>query len=96
MPIMFIFFFNSFASGLTAYLLFSTILNITQTIVTKEVLIDKEKIEKLIEENKKKPKKKSGFQARLEEAMKQQEEMKKKQAQEKTQRTRNKRDNRKK
>ena len=96
MPIMFIFFFNSFASGLTAYLLFSTILNITQTIVTKEVLIDKEKIKALLEENRKKPKKTSGFQARLQEAMKQQEEMKKKQAQEKTDRTRNKRNNRKK
>ncbi len=94
MPIMFIFFFNSFASGLTAYLLFSTILNITQTILTKEVLIDKEKIKNLLEENKKKPKKTSGFQARLQDAMKQQEEVKKKQAQEKTDKTRNKRNNR--
>jgi YidC/Oxa1 family membrane protein insertase len=96
MPIMFIFFFNSFASGLTAYLLFSTILNITQTILTKEVLIDKDKIKTLLEENKKKPKKTSGFQARLQEAMKQQEEVKKKQAQEKTDKTRSKRNNRKK
>jgi YidC/Oxa1 family membrane protein insertase len=80
MPIMFVFFFNSVASGLTCYLFFSTILNIGQTIFTKEVLIDKKKIEKLLEENRKKPKKTTGFQARLQEAMKQQEELKKQQA----------------
>ncbi len=94
MPIMFIFFFNSFASGLTCYLLFSNILNITQTLVTKEFLIDKKKIQEVIETNRKKPKKKSGFQARLEEAMKQQEEMKKQQARDRSEKTRQRRNNR--
>ncbi|MEO1258047.1 MAG: membrane protein insertase YidC [Bacteroidota bacterium] len=72
MPVFFLFFFNNFASGLTAYLVFSTVINIAQTLITKNVIIDKEKIKKELEAHKKKPKKKSGFQSRLEEAMKQQ------------------------
>ncbi len=72
MPIMFLFFFNSFAAGLTAYLLFSNLLNIGQIIVTKEFLFDEEKIKAQLEENKNKPKKKGGFQARLEEVLKEQ------------------------
>jgi YidC/Oxa1 family membrane protein insertase len=72
MPIMFLFFFNSFAAGLTAYLLFSNILNIAQIIATKEFLFDETKIKAQLEENKKKPKKKGGFQARLEEVLKEQ------------------------
>ncbi len=72
MPIFFVGFFNSFASGLTAYLLFSNLFNITQTIVTKNVIIDQEKIKKELEAYRKKPKKKGGFQQRLEKAMKEQ------------------------
>jgi YidC/Oxa1 family membrane protein insertase len=82
MPVMFMFFFNSFASGLTLYLCFSNILNIAQTVVTKQYLIDKDKIKALLEANKNKPKKTSGFRAKWEEAMKeaqrQQNEKKKK------------------
>ena len=74
MPIMFLFFFNNFASGLSCYLFFSNLMNITQTIVTKEYLIDKKKIEKELEAYKKKPKKKGGFQDRLADAMKQAQE----------------------
>ena len=69
MPILFLGFFNSFASGLTAYLLFSNSFNIAQTIITKNFLIDEDKLREKMEENKKKPKKKSGFSARLQEAM---------------------------
>ena len=73
MPIMFLFFFNSFASGLTCYLLFSNLLNITQTIVTKNYLIDNEKLSRELEAYRSKPKKKKkGFQARLEAALKEQ------------------------
>ncbi len=72
MPVFFMFFFNSFASGLTLYLCFSNILNIGQTLVTKEFLIDKEKIKAQLEINKAKPKKTSGFRARLDQAMKEQ------------------------
>lgn len=72
MPIMFLGFFNTFASGLTCYLLFSNILNITQTIVTKNYIIDQHKIEKELEAYRQKPKKKGGFQERLEQALKEQ------------------------
>ncbi|HLP95454.1 MAG TPA: membrane protein insertase YidC [Saprospiraceae bacterium] len=75
MPVFFMFFFNNFASGLTLYLCFSNILNIAQTLVTKEYLIDKEKIREQLEANKAKPKKESGFRARLEQAMKEQQRM---------------------
>ena len=76
MPIMFMGFFNSYASGLTAYLFFSNLFNIGQTLVTKEFIIDHEKIKLELEENKKKPKKKGGFQERMASML---EEQKKKQ-----------------
>jgi YidC/Oxa1 family membrane protein insertase len=72
MPLLFLGFFNSFASGLTAYLFFSNLFNIGQTIVTKNFLIDQEKLRAKLEANKKKPKKSSGFTARLQEALKEQ------------------------
>ena len=72
MPLMFVFFFNNFASGLTCYLLFSNLLNITQTLVTKNYLIDQKKIEAELAANKKKPKKKGGFQERLAKALEEQ------------------------
>ncbi|MEZ4967862.1 MAG: membrane protein insertase YidC [Saprospiraceae bacterium] len=72
MPVMFMFFFNSFASGLTLYLCFSNILNIGQTVVTKQFLIDNEKIKAELEANKNKPRKTGGFRERLEQAMKEQ------------------------
>jgi len=72
MPVFFLFFFNNFASGLTCYLVFSNITNIAQTLITKNYIIDKEKIKQEMEAHRKKPKKKGGFQSRLEEALKQQ------------------------
>jgi YidC/Oxa1 family membrane protein insertase len=69
MPIMFLGFFNSYASGLTCYLFFSNIFNIAQTIITKNFIIDQEKIKRELEAYKKKPKKKGGFSQRLETAM---------------------------
>ncbi|MEL6143382.1 MAG: membrane protein insertase YidC, partial [Bacteroidota bacterium] len=72
MPVMFLGFFNSFASGLTCYLFFANLFNIGQTIVTKEVIIDKDKLLTKLEANKKKPKKQGGFTARLQEALKEQ------------------------
>ena len=70
MPVMFLFFFNNYASGLTAYLMFSNIFNIGQTMVTKNFIIDEEKIKAKLNANKNKPKKKGGFQQRLEKALK--------------------------
>lgn len=76
MPIFFVGFFNSFASGLTCYLLFSNLFNIGQTIITKNYIIDKEKIEKELQAYKQKPKKKKGgFQQRLEQALKEQQKV---------------------
>jgi YidC/Oxa1 family membrane protein insertase len=72
MPVMFMFFFNSFASGLTLYLCFSNLLNIGQTVVTKQWLIDHDKIKVQLEINKNKPKKTGGFRERLENAVKEQ------------------------
>ncbi len=72
MPVMFLFFFNNFASGLTCYLFFSNVFNITQTLVTKNYIIDKKKIKAELEAYRKKPKKKGGFQDRLAKALKEQ------------------------
>jgi len=69
MPVMFLGFFNSYASGLTAYLLFSNVLNIGQTMATKAFLIDEGKILAQMEEHKKKPKKTGGFQDRLQKVL---------------------------
>jgi YidC/Oxa1 family membrane protein insertase len=84
MPIFFMGFFNSFASGLTCYLLFSNLINITQTVVTKNVVIDQDKVRAELEENRKKPKKKGGFQQRLEAALKEQQRL---QAEQQTRKT---------
>ncbi len=82
MPLMFVFFFNNFAAGLTCYLLFSNLMNITQTLVTKNYLIDSAKIQAELDANKKKPKKKGGFQQRLAKALEEQQRI----AQKKTKR----------
>ena len=72
MPIAFLGFFNSFAAGLTAYLFFSNLFNIIQTVVTKNFIIDQTKLRAKLEANKAKPKKKNGFSQRLQEALKEQ------------------------
>ena len=84
MPIMFLGFFNSYAAGLTCYLFFSNVMNITQTLVTKNLIIDQEKIKKEMDAYRKKPKKKrSGFQQRLEAALKEQQKKQETAAQQK-------------
>jgi len=75
MPVMFMFFFNSFASGLTVYLVFSNLVNIAQTLITKNYLIDEEKIQRQLHAFKAKPKKKSGFQERLSQMMQEQQRL---------------------
>ena len=73
MPVMFLFFFNNYASGLTLYLLFSNVLNIGLTIGTKQFVFDNEKILAELQANKEKPKKKKGgFSQRLEKALQEQ------------------------
>ncbi len=79
MPVMMIFFFNNFSSGLTFYYFVLNILNFGQQAIIKKYFIDEDKILQIMEENKvrNKDKKKSKFQQRLQEAMKTSEESKK-------------------
>ncbi|WP_026714043.1 membrane protein insertase YidC [Flavobacterium daejeonense] len=76
-PLMMLFFFNSYASGLSLYYFISNTITIGIMLVIKNYIIDSDKIHAEIQENKKKePKKQSKFQQRLQEAMEQQEAMK--------------------
>ena len=79
MPVMFLFFFNSYAAGLTYYYFISNLVSFGQTYLFR-TFIDEGKIRKTLDENKKNNanKKKSKFQLRLEEAMKASEQAKKK------------------
>jgi YidC/Oxa1 family membrane protein insertase len=76
MPIMMLFFFNNYASGLSLYYLISNLITIGIMLVIKNYIIDEEKIFLQIEENKKKPKKQSRFQRKMEEMMEQAEQQK--------------------
>jgi len=67
MPVMFLFIFNDYASGLSYYYFISLLITIGQTYLFR-LFVDEDKLLKQLEANKKKPKKKSGFMARLEEA----------------------------
>ncbi|NCA79443.1 MAG: membrane protein insertase YidC [Sphingobacteriia bacterium] len=76
MPLMFLFMFNDYASGLSYYYFISLLITIGQTYLFR-LSVNEEKLLKQLEANKKKPKKKSGFMARLEEAQRlQQQQMK--------------------
>jgi YidC/Oxa1 family membrane protein insertase len=71
-PIMMIFFFNSYASGLSFYYFISTLMTIGIMFAIKKFFIDDAKILAKIEANRESPKKKgkSKFQQRLEDAQK--------------------------
>ncbi len=84
MPVTFLFFFNTYASGLTCYMFFSNVFNIAQTVITKKFVFQDEKLQKELDEHKAKPKKAGGFGSRLEEAMKQQQALAKKRTNEQT------------
>lgn len=77
-PVMMIFFFNNYSSGLTYYYFLSTLISILQMWVIKTYFIDEEKILSKLEANKAKPKKQSKFQAKLADMARQQQQMKKK------------------
>jgi YidC/Oxa1 family membrane protein insertase len=71
MPIMFLGFFNAYASALSYYYLLANLLTFLQMYLFRR-FVNEKKIHERIEENKKKPvKKKSGFQKRLEDMAKQ-------------------------
>lgn len=71
MPIMFLFFFNDYASGLTYYYLVSTLLTLLQTFIFRVSINDQKILDKL-NNYKPKAKKKSGFMERLEQMQKEQ------------------------
>lgn len=75
MPLIFLFWFNNYASGLSYYYFLSLLITIGQTYVIRHFIIDEKKVRQTMLENAKKPKKKSGFMARLEEAQRQQQAM---------------------
>ncbi len=79
MPVMLLFFFNSYPSGLSYYYFVSNLVSFGQIALFRK-FIDEDKIKRVMEENRKKNKnkKKSKFQARLEEAMKANQEAQKK------------------
>lgn len=78
MPVFFMVFFNNYAAGLSYYYFLSLLITIIQTYAFRYV-VKEETVRKTMAENAKKPKKKSGFMARLEEMQRQQQQMLKEQ-----------------
>lgn len=78
MPVIFMFMFNDYASGLSYYYFIATLITILQTIAIR-YFVDEEKLLAKLHANAKNPKKqkKSGFMARLEEAQRRQIELQK-------------------
>ena len=74
MPLMFLVFFNNYASGLSYYYFISLLITIAQTYACR-LFVSEDKVRAKMAENAKKPKKKSGLMARLEEAQRQQQAM---------------------
>jgi YidC/Oxa1 family membrane protein insertase len=70
MPVMFMLILNQFSSGLTYYYFLANMLTWVQNLISKR-FIDADKVLAVLEENKKKPLKKSKWQQRLEEASRQ-------------------------
>ena len=69
MPVMFLFWFNDYSSGLSYYYLLANVFTFLQVILIRRT-IDEKKLHAQIEANKKKTTKKSGFQKRLEDMAK--------------------------
>ncbi|MFK7750406.1 MAG: membrane protein insertase YidC [Kordia sp.] len=76
-PLMMLFFFNNYASGLSLYYFVSNLITIGIMLVIKKYIIDDEKIHARIQENKKKPKKQNRFQKKMQTMMEQAEAQKK-------------------
>ncbi|MDO4881105.1 MAG: membrane protein insertase YidC [Capnocytophaga sp.] len=78
-PIMMLFFFNNYASGLSLYYFISNLITILIMLAIKYLIIDEKKIHAKIEENKQKPRKESKFQRKMREMMEQAEAQRKQQ-----------------
>ena len=75
-PLMMLFFFNNYASGLSLYYFVSNTITIGIMLVIKNYIVDNDKIHAKIQENKAKPKAESKFQRKMREMMEQAEEQK--------------------
>jgi YidC/Oxa1 family membrane protein insertase len=75
-PLMMLFFFNNFASGLSLYYFVSNTITIGIMLVIKNYIINDEKIHAKIQENKTKPKTMNRFQRKMQEMMEEAEKQK--------------------
>ena len=74
-PVMMLFFFNQYGSGLSLYYFVSNLLTLTIMFVIKKWIIDEKKVHAMVEKKKAQaPKKKSAFRQRIDTAMKQAQE----------------------
>ena len=80
MPVMFLFMFNNFASGLTYYYLLFNLVTFLQMFIFR-LCVNEDKLRAKMQENMKKPVKKSRWQMKMEELQKQQQQMLKQQQQ---------------
>ena len=82
-PLMMLFFFNNYASGLSLYYFVSNTITIGIMLVIKYFIVDEDKIHAKIQENKKKPKKQNRLQKKMQQIMEQAEQQQKLQQQRK-------------
>ncbi|MCR8669160.1 membrane protein insertase YidC [Aestuariibaculum sp. M13] len=75
-PIMMLFFFNNYASGLSLYYFISNLISIGIILVIKNFILDEDKIHAEMQEKKKKPKKESRFQQKMKQMMEEAEKQK--------------------
>ena len=75
-PVMMLFFFNNYASGLSLYYFISNLITIGIMLVIKNYIVKEDKIHAQIQENKTKEKKESKFQRKMREMMEQAEAQK--------------------
>jgi len=75
-PVMMLFFFNNYASGLSLYYFISNLISIGIILVIKNYILDEDKIHAQIQEKKKQPKKQGRFQKKMAEMMEQAEKQK--------------------
>ena len=75
-PIMMLFFFNNYASGLSLYYFISNLITIGIMYVIKNKIVTEDKVKVIIETNKSKEKPKSKFQRKMDELMEQAQQQK--------------------
>ena len=76
-PLMMLFFFNNYASGLSLYYFVSNLITIGIMLVIKYLILDEDKIHAQIQEQKKKPRKENRFQRKMREMMEEADKQKK-------------------